>query len=303
MSELNEQLLDIARRTGLRAFLHGVNATDARELLGAFVAELDKERATPAPQAAPSAWIVADGPIPKGHVLASMLYPTGKRRTIVAFHAERFTVECGCDDGVSHELNEADDEFYLQEGWYECIQNWDEWSSIRVNEGTVTHWQPLPAEPGIAPAVTQAAPSDKLMRHALHIAEQVKRLGWDENGDEGAWEFVTRTSYETGWNDRKGEAAPSEPVAWACPLSERGEELEHPDVMWEADCGWDEKFKPFPLYREPVATPAPAQQAEGDARPACRNLGGMCACRSGGSFGGCSLERAIASATTSTEGR
>jgi hypothetical protein len=54
MSELNEQLLDIARRTGLRGYLHGVNATDARELLGAFVAEMDKQRATPAPQAAPS---------------------------------------------------------------------------------------------------------------------------------------------------------------------------------------------------------------------------------------------------------
>jgi hypothetical protein len=32
----------------------------------------------------------------------------------------------------------------------------------------------------------------------------------------------------------------------------------------------------------------------GTAPPACRNQGGICACRSGGSFGGCAIERAAA---------
>jgi hypothetical protein len=48
-------LVEVARTSGLRHFLHGVNATIARELLAAFVAELDRrtisERATWTPVA------------------------------------------------------------------------------------------------------------------------------------------------------------------------------------------------------------------------------------------------------------
>ncbi|WEF34907.1 hypothetical protein [Pseudoduganella chitinolytica] len=100
--------------------------------------------ATPA---ASEGWTVAAGEMPKGNVLASMRYPTGKRRTIVAFYAGKFQIECGCDDGVAFELNEEDDEFYLQEGWYECVQNWGDFSSVAVTEGAVTHHRPLPAAP------------------------------------------------------------------------------------------------------------------------------------------------------------
>lgn len=37
-------LVDVARASGLRGFLHGMNATDARALLGQFVLELDRRR-------------------------------------------------------------------------------------------------------------------------------------------------------------------------------------------------------------------------------------------------------------------
>lgn len=37
MKPTPEQLLEVARETGLRGFLHGVSATDARDLLGRFV--------------------------------------------------------------------------------------------------------------------------------------------------------------------------------------------------------------------------------------------------------------------------
>ncbi len=39
--------------------------------------------------------------------------------------------------------SEEDDEFYLEEGFYEAIRNWGEYSSITIND-SVTHWQPLP---------------------------------------------------------------------------------------------------------------------------------------------------------------
>ena len=51
-----------------------------------------------------------------------------------------FPDECDC------EYSEEDDEYYLCEGWYEVIKNWDDYSSVTV-EDFVTHWMPLPEPP------------------------------------------------------------------------------------------------------------------------------------------------------------
>ena len=51
-----------------------------------------------------------------------------------------FPDECNC------EYSEEDDEFYLCEGWYEVIKNWDDYNSVPV-EDYVTHWMPLPDPP------------------------------------------------------------------------------------------------------------------------------------------------------------
>ena len=51
-----------------------------------------------------------------------------------------FPDECNC------EYNEEDDEYYLCEGWYEVIKNWDDYNSVAV-EDFVTHWMPLPYPP------------------------------------------------------------------------------------------------------------------------------------------------------------
>ena len=51
-----------------------------------------------------------------------------------------FPDECNC------EYSEEDDEYYLCEGWYEVIKNWDDYSSVTV-EDFVTHWMPLPEPP------------------------------------------------------------------------------------------------------------------------------------------------------------
>ena len=44
------------------------------------------------------------------------------------------------------EYSEEDDEYYLCEGWYEVIKNWDDYNSVAV-EDFVTHWMPLPEPP------------------------------------------------------------------------------------------------------------------------------------------------------------
>ena len=51
-----------------------------------------------------------------------------------------FPDECNC------EYSEEDDEYYLCEGWYENIKNWDDYNSVAV-EDSVTHWMPLPEPP------------------------------------------------------------------------------------------------------------------------------------------------------------
>ena len=51
-----------------------------------------------------------------------------------------FPDECDC------EYSEEDDEYYLCEGWYEVIKNWDDYNSVAV-EDSVTHWMPLPDAP------------------------------------------------------------------------------------------------------------------------------------------------------------
>ena len=52
----------------------------------------------------------------------------------------------GFPDECDSEYSEQDDEYYLREGWYEVIKNWDDYNSVVVND-FVTHWMPLPEPP------------------------------------------------------------------------------------------------------------------------------------------------------------
>ena len=52
----------------------------------------------------------------------------------------------GNPDECAVEYNEEDDEYYLLEGWYEVIKNWDDYDSIVIDD-FVTHWMPLPEPP------------------------------------------------------------------------------------------------------------------------------------------------------------
>jgi hypothetical protein len=39
------------------------------------------------------------------------------------------------------------DDVGLKGGWYECIDNWDDYTEVAVHEGEPTHWMPLPSPP------------------------------------------------------------------------------------------------------------------------------------------------------------
>jgi len=39
------------------------------------------------------------------------------------------------------------DDVGLEGGWYECIDNWDDFTEVAIHEGEPSHWLPLPAPP------------------------------------------------------------------------------------------------------------------------------------------------------------
>jgi len=85
-------------------------------------------------------------PEPGKKVLAHYLNALGKPRTIIAEWVPAKTRE----DSPDGDLGEYDDEtdlFYWPEGWYEQIENWDDFAALLVSEGEITHWQPLPVVP------------------------------------------------------------------------------------------------------------------------------------------------------------
>ena len=54
----------------------------------------------------------------------------------------------GYPDECVVEYSEEDDEYYLIEGWYEVVKNWDDYGSIVIDD-FVTHWMPLPSTEGL----------------------------------------------------------------------------------------------------------------------------------------------------------
>lgn len=70
-------------------------------------------------------------------------------RTIIAKFTPRFTVEShsdGCGDDAD-EYDEANDRYTYREGWWERVDNWDDFSCVYVNEGVPIYWMPLPEPP------------------------------------------------------------------------------------------------------------------------------------------------------------
>lgn len=79
-------------------------------------------------------------------VLACYRNSHGNLRRIRAKWTSAKTVESNSEFEWG-DYDEATDAYWTPEGWYECIDNWDEFSSIAVGEGEVTHWMPLPLAP------------------------------------------------------------------------------------------------------------------------------------------------------------
>ena len=96
-------------------------------------------------------WISVDDRMPNTsrHVEATYINKRSKRRRIIAFYAKQFEIGAGPTDDLELEYSEEKDEYFWPEGWYENIDNWEDYTAIKVNEGTVDYWReltPLPHE-------------------------------------------------------------------------------------------------------------------------------------------------------------
>lgn len=92
-------------------------------------------------------------PEPGVKVLAYYFNKLGKGRTICAIWvpAKSRSDDADFADDDFTEYDEEDDKYYWPEGWYEVIENWDEFGFFRVYEGEVVYWQPFPRWPTCTP--------------------------------------------------------------------------------------------------------------------------------------------------------
>lgn len=72
----------------------------------------------------------------------------GKWRRVIAFYAPKLAIEQNDYGSDWCEYDEVGDRYFLPEGWYECIENWDDYSSVHMSGVEPTHWMPLPPAPG-----------------------------------------------------------------------------------------------------------------------------------------------------------
>lgn len=94
-------------------------------------------------------WVSLPGELPKSGmvVLACYRNSLGNLRRIRAQWIAAKTDECTGDDGCLGEYDADTDTYWTPEGWYELIDNWDDYMACAVSQGDVTHWMPLPAGP------------------------------------------------------------------------------------------------------------------------------------------------------------
>lgn len=85
-------------------------------------------------------------PDPSTKVLAFYRNSLGKSCIVVAQWVPANTCQNSCDEDFA-QYNEEFDDYFWPEGWYENIDNWDDFTAMQIYEGVVTHWMPLPVGP------------------------------------------------------------------------------------------------------------------------------------------------------------
>ena len=116
-----------------------------------FGREKSKQKAIAEWNRRPDIWIPVTERLPESgkHVLLCCeVRPAMKRYICDGYYAKAKSIinSCSFDYECAVEYDEERDEYFLLEGFYEVIKNWDDFTSITI-EDFVTHWMPLPEPP------------------------------------------------------------------------------------------------------------------------------------------------------------
>ena len=69
------------------------------------------------------------------------------RYICIAYHVNRYEMKYSADwDEGCDEYREEDDEYYVLEGWYERIHNWDTYGAVKIYDLALA-WRELPKLP------------------------------------------------------------------------------------------------------------------------------------------------------------
>lgn len=90
-------------------------------------------------------WTPVSERLPEDTVIVTVETKTFKHKYVCeAIWIPRWTWKAEFDNWEDcSEYNEDEDEFYVLEGWYERVHNWDEYSFVGI-EDRVIAWMPLP---------------------------------------------------------------------------------------------------------------------------------------------------------------
>ena len=150
-------------------------------------------------------------------IIVSYVNHNGKTRTVMA----RWLTQEAADE-IDHEG------VGLEAGWFECIDNWSDYTEVAIHEGEPTHWMPNPAAPGASPPAALAVPDGWALETGVG--------GIGEKGDR--WACVRHLESQCGqdfYEDRDPlifaflsamAAAPQAPADTQAPA--QGQEPTHP---------------------------------------------------------------------------
>lgn len=96
----------------------------------------------------------AEAVLVRGYAVNSPKYKATFKGRWIAAHS-MLADDFGADSDMDLEYDEAEDEYYIPEGWFERIENWDDYTDIAVCDFTITHWMPLPEGPEVENAETK----------------------------------------------------------------------------------------------------------------------------------------------------